>query len=67
VLESFFSKTFCAHEGDMHMKIRYTSFLFTLAALLITSGCAAKSALMQASSKGDSQTVQKLIREGANI
>jgi ankyrin repeat protein len=49
------------------MKIRYTSLLFILAALLITAGCAEKSALMQASSKGDSQTVQKLIKEGANI
>lgn len=49
------------------MKFRYSFFVFIIATLLIINGCAAKSPLIQASSKNDSFTVQKLIEEGANI
>lgn len=42
-------------------------FSFIIAIFIIISGCALKSQLIQASSSGDSSTVQKLISEGANV
>lgn len=48
------------------MKFRYCSFVVVIALLVIT-GCAAQSSLMQASAKGDYQIVQKLIQGGSNI
>jgi hypothetical protein len=41
-------------------------FVIVLGVILL-SGCAAKSSLIQASAKGDSLAVQKLINEGANV
>ncbi len=49
------------------MKFRYSSFIFIITASLIIAGCAAKSPLLVASSKGDINTAQKLINNGANI
>ena len=49
------------------MRAIYFGFVFIITALLITTGCAAKSPLITASSKGDSVTIQKLVKEGANI
>jgi ankyrin repeat protein len=41
--------------------------VFVITILFIISGCAAKSPLIQASSKGDVSTVRQLINEGANV
>lgn len=49
------------------MKHSNIIFAFIIAIFIIISGCAAKSPLIQASSSGDSSTVQKLISEGANV
>lgn len=49
------------------MKHRNIIFSFIIAIFIIISGCAVKSPLIQASSSGDSSTVQKLLSEGANV
>jgi ankyrin repeat protein len=50
------------------MKYRLTFFAFVIFACLMTVSCATvKSPLITASSKGDSITVQKLVKDGANI
>jgi hypothetical protein len=48
------------------MNYRYAFFVFTISALLLT-GCAAKSPLLVAASKGDINSVQNLIKNGADI
>ncbi len=48
------------------MKFYHYLTVLSLVILLVT-GCAEKTALIQASAKGDSQAVQTLIKEGANI
>jgi len=50
--------------------IKCDTFYMIVVCLIISfiaHGCAEKTALIQASAKGDSQTVQTLIKEGANI
>jgi hypothetical protein len=49
------------------MKSLNFAIIFLITTLLITMGCAAKSPLITAASKGDSSTAQKLIKEGSNI
>lgn len=48
------------------MNYRYAFFVFTISLLLLT-GCAAKSPLLVAASKGDINSVQNLIKNGADI
>jgi hypothetical protein len=48
------------------MSYRYAFFVFLIATVLIT-GCATKSPLLVASSKGDIESVQNLIKNGADI
>lgn len=49
------------------MKRFYCIFVFIITACLMTLGCAAKTPLIQASSKGDYQAVQKLVQNRVNI
>jgi ankyrin repeat protein len=49
------------------MKHRNSFFAFMITILLIVSGCASTSPLIEASKNGDSLAVQKLLNEGANI
>lgn len=49
------------------MKLRYCLILFVLTSLFVFSGCAAKSQLMEAASKGEINTVKKLQSERINI
>jgi hypothetical protein len=49
------------------MKFRYSTFVFIITVLLIITGCAAKSPLLAAASKGDIDTAQKLIKNGEDI
>jgi hypothetical protein len=51
------------------MKTRNYLFIFTITIFLITASCATvpKNPLIEASTKGDASTVQKLISEGANV
>lgn len=49
------------------MKHRNYFFAFIIATFLIVSGCASTTPLLKASSKGDTVTIQKLVKEGANI
>ena len=50
------------------MKYRLTIFAFLICTYLMTVCCATvKSPLITASSKGDSVTIQKLVKEGANV
>ena len=49
------------------MTHRNLFFAFIIAIFLMLAGCATKSSLIQASSKGDYQAVQKLIQNGVNI
>lgn len=48
------------------MNYRHVFFVFTISALLLT-GCAARSPLLVAASKGDINSVQNLIKNGADI
>ncbi len=49
------------------MKLRYFLTLFVLTLSFVFLGCAAKSQLMEAASKGEINTVKKLQSEGTNI
>jgi hypothetical protein len=49
------------------MKYHYDIYAFIIVVLLMTTGCAVKSSLINAASKGDTLTTQKQIKEGANI
>jgi hypothetical protein len=49
------------------MKYHYSFMVFMIITLLIMTGCASKSPLLIAASKGDMDTAQKLIKNGAII
>jgi hypothetical protein len=49
------------------MRCIHFAIVLIIAVLLMTSGCAAKSPLLNAASKGDIDTAQKLIKNGAVI